>query len=64
MHQHFQLFKNQVVIKCNQSRWPFNCIGFHDHDDVGKEPMHSSKLEPTVLLSSSTKIDVVYSGIN
>ena len=37
MHEHVQLFRNQWVSKCNQSRWPSNCTGFHSHHVMWKE---------------------------
>ena len=41
------------VSKCNQSRWPSNCTGFHGHHVMRKESV--KHLEASVRLTGSFK---------
>ena len=37
MHEHVQMLSDFEVSKCDQSRWPSKCGGFHGHHGMRKE---------------------------
>ena len=51
MHEHAQLLRDPKVSKCDQSRWPSSCAGFHCHHVLGKEYMGQYALYTVVMVN-------------
>ena len=53
MHEHVRSLSAPEVSKCNQSRSPSNCIGFHGHQVMRRESIELSQLRNDVRCQST-----------